>query len=95
MLLPLNILAAGGLLFAFEHATVAGKVVLGCLLVGSIFSWSIMVTKLRIVRFARKQSAPLPQSLPAGSAAAAALRKSTRAFPVRRSSMSIAPVARR
>ena len=56
-LLPLNILAAGGLLFAFEHATVAGKAVLACLLVVSIFSWSIMVTKLRVVRFARKQTA--------------------------------------
>ncbi|MEP6810111.1 MAG: MotA/TolQ/ExbB proton channel family protein [Chthoniobacterales bacterium] len=56
-MLPLQMLAAGGLLFAFEHATVAGKFVLGCLLVGSIFSWSIMVTKLRVVRFAWKQSA--------------------------------------
>lgn len=52
----LKILAAGGLLFAFQHATIAGKLVLGCLLVGSIFSWSIMITKLRVVRFARKQT---------------------------------------
>src|SRR4051812_13678883 len=56
-MLPLKILAAGGLLFAFEHATVAGKLVLSFLLVGSIFSWSIMITKLRVVRFARQQSA--------------------------------------
>ena len=53
----LKILAAGGLLFAFEHSTVAGKIVLGFLLVGSIFSWSVMITKLRVVRFARKQTA--------------------------------------
>ncbi|MDQ2659408.1 MAG: MotA/TolQ/ExbB proton channel family protein [Verrucomicrobiota bacterium] len=56
-MLPVQILAAGGLIFAFEHATIAGKVVLGCLLIGSVFSWSIMVTKMRVVRFARKQSA--------------------------------------
>ncbi len=56
-ILCLKILAAGGLLFAFEHSTVAGKIVLGFLLVGSIFSWSVMVTKLRVVRFARKQTA--------------------------------------
>ncbi|CAN5646908.1 protein TolQ [soil metagenome] len=53
----LEIIAAGGLLFAFEQATIAGKVVLACLLIASIFSWSIMITKLRVMRFARQQSA--------------------------------------
>src|ERR1700747_538062 len=56
MLVP-EILAAGGLLFAFDHATIAGKVVLTLLAVVSIFSWSIMITKLRVIRFARKQNA--------------------------------------
>jgi biopolymer transport protein TolQ len=56
MLLP-KILAAGGLLFAFEHCTVAGKMVLFFLAIVSIFSWSIMITKLRIVQFAKKQNA--------------------------------------
>ena len=56
-ILSLKILAAGGLLFAFEHSTVAGKIVLCFLLVGSIFSWSVMITKLRVLRFARKQTA--------------------------------------
>ena len=56
MLLP-NFIAAGGLLFAFEHSTIAGKVVLLFLAIGSIFSWSIMVTKLRVVQFAKKQNA--------------------------------------
>jgi biopolymer transport protein TolQ len=55
MLVP-EILAAGGLLFAFDHATIAGKVVLSLLAVASIFSWSIMTTKLRVIRFARKQN---------------------------------------
>jgi biopolymer transport protein ExbB/TolQ len=55
MLVP-QFLVAGGLLFAFEHSTLAGKIVLGLLCVVSIFSWSIMVTKLRVIQFARKQS---------------------------------------
>jgi biopolymer transport protein TolQ len=49
-------LASGGLLFAFEHATVAGKIVLLTLAIGSIFSWSVMITKMRVIRFARKQT---------------------------------------
>ena len=54
MLIPI-FLAAGGLTFAFEHSTIAGKIVLSLLAVVSIFSWSIMITKLRVVRFAQKQ----------------------------------------
>ena len=56
MFLP-EVLAAGGLLFAFNHATMAGKIVLLLLAVVSIFSWSIMITKLRVVQFARRQNA--------------------------------------
>ncbi|MEP6956952.1 MAG: MotA/TolQ/ExbB proton channel family protein, partial [Chthoniobacterales bacterium] len=56
-ILSLQLLAAGGLWFAFEHATIAGKAVLSVLLVGSIFSWSVMITKLRVVQFAKKQTA--------------------------------------
>ena len=51
------LIAAGGLVFAFEHATIAGKLVLLLLAVGSIFSWSVMLTKLRVIQFARKQNA--------------------------------------
>ena len=36
MLIP-KLIAAGGLLFAFGHATVAGKLVLLLLAIGSIF----------------------------------------------------------
>ena len=53
----MELLAAGGLWFAFEHATIAGKIILAFLLVGSIFSWSVMITKMRVVRFARQQTA--------------------------------------
>src|SRR5438034_4307302 len=52
-----TLLAAGGVLFAFDHATIAGKLVLSLLAVASIFSWSIMITKLRVIRFARRQNA--------------------------------------
>ena len=55
-LLLSNFLASGGLLFAFEHATVAGKIVLLTLAIVSIFSWSVMITKMRVIRFARKQT---------------------------------------
>src|SRR5437762_13482943 len=55
MFLP-ELLAAGGLLFAFEHATVAGKLVLLLLPAGSSFSWSIMITKLRMIQSARQQT---------------------------------------
>ncbi|MDQ2866859.1 MAG: MotA/TolQ/ExbB proton channel family protein [Verrucomicrobiota bacterium] len=50
-------LASGGLLFAFEHSTIAGKVVLFTLALASIFSWSVMLTKMRTIQFARKQTA--------------------------------------
>lgn len=56
-MLSSSFLAAGGIVFAFEQATVAGKIILGVLLVGSIFSWSVMLTKMRVVGFARKQTA--------------------------------------
>ena len=56
MLIP-ELLASGGLVYAFEHATIAGKLVLFLLAVASIFSWSIMITKLRVIQFARKQNA--------------------------------------
>jgi biopolymer transport protein TolQ len=52
----LGFLAAGGLVFSFEHSTIAGKIVLFFLCVGSIFSWSVMVTKMRVIQFARKQT---------------------------------------
>ena len=67
MLLP-KFLAAGGLVFAFEHATSPGKMVLLLLAIGSIFSWSIMITKMRVIQFARKQTrVSAPPSVRTGS----------------------------
>src|SRR5437899_3092811 len=57
MLVSEIVAAGGGLLFAFDHSTIAGKIVLTLLAVVSIFSWSIMITKLRVIRFARRQNA--------------------------------------
>src|SRR5207244_11708325 len=54
LLLPTNLLAAG-LVFAFQHSTVPGKIVLFTLFIGSIFSWSVMWTKLRMIQLAKKQ----------------------------------------
>jgi len=39
LIFPLQFLAAGGLVFSFEHATIAGKMVLLLLAIASIFSW--------------------------------------------------------
>ncbi|HEX8371607.1 MAG TPA: MotA/TolQ/ExbB proton channel family protein [Chthoniobacterales bacterium] len=50
------ILAANSLQFAMEESNPAGKIVLAALFIGSIFSWSVMITKLRTVHHARKQS---------------------------------------
>ena len=55
LLLP-RFLAADGLLFAFQEATVAGHAVVFALFVASIFSWSVIITKFRMIRFARKQT---------------------------------------
>lgn len=57
MPIPALILADGGLIFAYQQSTWPGKIVLLCLFIGSIFSWSVMINKLRMVAKARVQSA--------------------------------------
>ena len=52
----LNLLAGGGLIFALQNSTLPGKCVLVSLFIGSIFSWSVMITKMRVVLFAKKQA---------------------------------------
>ena len=46
-----------GLLYAFEHSTMPGKVIMLLLFVGSVFSWTVMVTKYRVMHIAKKQRA--------------------------------------
>ncbi|MEO8352036.1 MAG: MotA/TolQ/ExbB proton channel family protein, partial [Chthoniobacteraceae bacterium] len=55
MLFPTSLLAAGGLLFALEKATLPGKIILAALFLASVFSWTVMVTKFRVLRRARRQ----------------------------------------
>ena len=45
----------GGLIYAFENSTLPGKTVLLLLFVASIFSWSVMVTKWRVIRHAQRR----------------------------------------
>lgn len=50
----LPILADGGILYAFQASTLAGKAVIFALFLTSIVSWSVMFTKFRQVRIAEK-----------------------------------------
>jgi biopolymer transport protein ExbB/TolQ len=47
---------AAGLTFALSHATIPAKGVLITLFFFSIFSWSVMWTKMRVVRIAKRQA---------------------------------------
>jgi len=51
-----SILAVGGLYFAFEQSSTPGRVVLFCLFIASIFSWAVMITKIRMIKRAQRQS---------------------------------------
>jgi biopolymer transport protein ExbB/TolQ len=46
--------ASGALRFAFEKATTEGKITIGALIVVSIFSWTVIITKARQLYLARK-----------------------------------------
>jgi biopolymer transport protein TolQ len=46
--------ASGALQFAFEKATIEGKITIGALLILSMFSWTIIITKIRQLWIARK-----------------------------------------
>jgi biopolymer transport protein ExbB/TolQ len=45
-----------GLYYAFVNSTGEGKAVLAALFLASVFSWTVMVTKFRMLRFVRRQS---------------------------------------
>jgi biopolymer transport protein TolQ len=52
-----NLLAASsGLKFAFDHSTLPGKMVLLALFIGSTCSWAVMLTKITMIRSARRQT---------------------------------------
>ncbi|HEV8543061.1 MAG TPA: MotA/TolQ/ExbB proton channel family protein [Verrucomicrobiae bacterium] len=52
------ILASGALRFAFEKATMEGKITIGALIIVSIFSWTVIITKsrqlIRAIRITKK-----------------------------------------
>ncbi|MDB6054883.1 MAG: MotA/TolQ/ExbB proton channel [Verrucomicrobiales bacterium] len=50
------ILASGALQFAFEKATVEGKITISVLIFLSLFSWTIIISKFRQLTLARKWS---------------------------------------
>lgn len=56
MLLIAPLLANGSLFFAYEQSSLPGRVILWFLFFGSIFSWSVMITKIRMLSHAKKQS---------------------------------------
>jgi biopolymer transport protein TolQ len=49
-------LASSALTFAFEKSTLEGKITIGVLVVLSLFSWTIMITKFRQLFIARRWS---------------------------------------
>lgn len=56
-LFPITTLASsgGGLVFAFENSTAPGKIILLLLFTASVFSWTVMVTKFRMLRTAKRR----------------------------------------
>jgi len=57
LIFPMNVLAdGGGLIFALQHSTVPGKVVLVSLFIASTCSWAVMWTKMSMVRVAKRQT---------------------------------------
>lgn len=49
-------LTQANLVFAFRESNTPGKIIVALLFVGSIFAWSIMITKLRVLSRARRDS---------------------------------------
>lgn len=57
LIFPAQILAesGGGLIYAFEQSTISGKLILLALFAASVLSWTVMVTKFRMLRKARER----------------------------------------
>jgi biopolymer transport protein TolQ len=52
-----NFFAEAGILYSFEKSSGIGKVIISLLMVGSMFSWSVMITKFLLLRRARAETA--------------------------------------
>ncbi len=55
-LIQISAIAFSGIDFALQESTLPGKVIISVLFVASIFSWSVMVTKFRIVNQSKRQN---------------------------------------
>ncbi|NJK90869.1 MAG: biopolymer transporter [Blastochloris sp.] len=53
---PLPFLASGGVTYAFQNADFAGKVIIFILLTVSVFTWSVLWTKVNLIRQAKKEN---------------------------------------
>ena len=88
--------AVDPLLFAFRESTLPGKLILlVCLFVGSIFSWSVMVTKIRVLQYARRRTEDFLEQFRADRQPLRHLRGRARNTTARRCSRSTTPVARK
>ena len=47
---------ASGLVYAFLESTIEGKLILLALFLASIFSWAVMITKFRFLKFCQRQN---------------------------------------
>jgi biopolymer transport protein TolQ len=50
---PVHVFADIGIVYAFQHSNLAGKAVIACLIFGSIFSLSVIFSKIYMIRRAR------------------------------------------
>lgn len=48
--------ATGGIIYAFEQSNLAGKFVIAVLVMGSLFSWTVMIAKFNQVRRAKEDT---------------------------------------
>lgn len=55
-MLILDMMPVGGAMFAFKQSDMTGKIIVLILLAGSIFAWSVMITKLMQLLRARRES---------------------------------------
>lgn len=54
LIFPLPVLASNGLVFAFQHSTLPGRIVLLSLVIASVLSWTVMWTKFSVIRRANR-----------------------------------------
>lgn len=54
--LQVNVFADAGIVYAIGASNLAGKIILLVLLVGSLFTWSVIVTKISAVRRIRRET---------------------------------------